>query len=201
MEAKELFHADGKTAGIHYCTKCRRVAMTKELAESCCKPNKCQMCGNDSEGHWLVCEPCRKAKEVAKEAELFEKAEKVTEYAGFVFAESIGFNDGYFETVDELLGYLYDEETEAENWPEYCWATEGSPPDIYTIEDIIEHALEEMHEGFNGDQFTGCEQLSRALKKFAKQNSGLLTYTPNYKVAVLLPTKARYEAEHNLGTK
>lgn len=38
MNATELFHSDGKTAGVWYCAECRVVHKDQPGAEQCCKP-------------------------------------------------------------------------------------------------------------------------------------------------------------------
>jgi len=56
-----LFLADGMSAGVWYCPKCKRVGNDLEMVEQCCEPIICSVegCENTCKKHWTVCEECR----------------------------------------------------------------------------------------------------------------------------------------------
>lgn len=51
---RELFHDDGRSAGVWYCDNCRCVAKTLDGAEACCV---CRRCGRVEE-HITICRAC-----------------------------------------------------------------------------------------------------------------------------------------------
>ena len=105
--AIELYHADGKSAGVYYCEKCRRVSQKKEHAEKCCKPTKCRYCGKDSGGKdCLACPACERKNEAIREAARFEKAN------GWVCHETIvGMLERYrIRPAEKLIASLREDE-------------------------------------------------------------------------------------------
>src|SRR6185369_10937636 len=111
MNSTELFHKDGRSTGIFFCGQCRIVHRTEGGAVECCAPRKCSECGKEVDRYWTVCESCRNERDARAERERFEKANKLTDWDGWV---SLG--DRYFESVDELLEYC---ESEGIAEPEY----------------------------------------------------------------------------------
>ena len=187
MNATELFHKDGKATGVFYCTSCRIVSRTQEQAEECCKPRKCSNCKCElpKETYYTGCSDCRVKREAAKEKERFERAEKVSakEWGGWVYLEDVGDNNGYFDSVGELLAHFEEEGLEL---PDYCYVAEPKQwvqAEVYQITQSIEG---DAPEDFDFRSLAGLKELKEALEKFNEANANELIWWPNYKKAVLL---------------
>ena len=178
MNATELFHADGRTAGVYYCAQCRHVHREKQLAEECCKPHICE-CGAECAKHWCICDECRSKKDIARELARFEKAEKVTEWSGPV-CEPQG--DRYARNIDELLELLEEDAT-----PEYVWTCSARPVCQLDYDKIIEHATEDAYEEFESDSLDGDVELMAALDAFNAANREHVCWETDYTKALVLP--------------
>lgn len=177
MNATELFHADGKSAGIWYCAKCRVVARSREDAEQCCQPRKCE-CGSEVERGWICCNECRRKKDVARERERFEKAEKLTEWDGWVFCGGIG-SDGFSESLEDFYDNWADEHDGGGELPEYVWACK---------ENHLVHA-DIAIENFDLNELDGLPELKAAINTFVGLNKDKISYEPDYTKAVLTSKK------------
>jgi hypothetical protein len=188
MNAIELFHQDGKSAKVFYCSGCRVVAKTQEEAERCCQPVKCNLCGREvGETYWTRCEACRNKAEADAERQRFEKAEKVTSYDGPFFSESIsGYQDGFFTNISELFDYCADEEIAV---PEYVWASHPFPIVDADVDSIISHIGESL-EDFDSKTLNGLDDLKNAITAFNEANRDLVSYEPDYSKAVLIQAPA-----------
>jgi hypothetical protein len=176
VDAKELFLEDGKPTGIFFCSQCRIVSRDKEFADKCCVPDKCRICGEDvPEKHWSVHRSCR-------EKEIFDKSEKLTSWDGWVCADGIGHNDGYFESVEELKEYCEDEEIELPEYVHPCIEVSFEGVDL---ERAIERVTEEMFEDA-WDHLKGLSELEEAVKVFNEKNKELVTYIEDPKRVILL---------------
>lgn len=121
------------------------------------------------------------------EAERFERAEKIAaaDYNGWVIC-----GDDYYPSVSEYLDYIesenYDlgEEDEKVLPEEYVWACAGTPCCQINLDHIIENATDEAHEDYNGPM--GVKELQKAVDEFNKLNEDDLSYTPDYKKAIIL---------------
>ena len=60
------------------CSKCGTAYQSREYAEKCCMPKKCDDCGCEipHNSYYVVCDSCRSKREAAKEKERFNKAIK-----------------------------------------------------------------------------------------------------------------------------
>jgi hypothetical protein len=192
MNATELYHKDETSAGIWYCGQCRIVHKEMAQAEQCCRPYTCRTCGKEAPKYYTICMECQTSAMLIKEAERFEKAEKLTEWDGPVQTDAVGWNDGFFASLDDLLEYLADwEDNHEEPKPTYAWACDSRPTCALDVGRIIDDATQEAHEDFNTDSLKGVEELRAAIDRFNEANKGITTWTPNYKKVVLLtPTPA-----------
>jgi hypothetical protein len=192
MKPIPLFHEDGKTAGIFYCSQCRIVARTREAAEQCCAPAKCSACGAEAKQYYTKCEACLSADRIKREADRFEKAEKVESWDGPVYCDSIGWNEGYFRDLGELEDWIADQyEEDGIAIPPYAWACNSIPFCQVDIDRIIENATQEAFEDWDGET-EGYAELKAAIEKFNEANKALVSWKPNYKLAVvLLPTDSQ----------
>lgn len=195
MNAKELFHQDGKSAGVFYCGECRNVAKSQELAEECCAPYKCQYCGCDvpRKNFRTACPDCIASNDEKKERERFESAEKLTEWDGPVFCESASYNEGFFPSLAELYDYFgceanFDEDG-SEALPPYAWACNVIQFVSYDVGSIKESL--EGYEDWEGDT-DGDNELQAALDAWAERNAKVVRWEPDYKRAVLLDQSILY---------
>ena len=180
LNAVELFHQDGRPANVFYCGKCRTVSTGRNHAEQCCQNYLCTKCGGETGGRaWLVCEPCRRAQDEAREAQRFEQAEKVTEWSGPVYV-----NDHYYRNLEEYFDYANEEGWDAR----YVWTCDEVHFVKACISDITGNMEGEAYEDWDPETLNGLEDLKAALDKFNEANVGQVSWTPNYNRALLLPT-------------
>lgn len=187
MNAQELYLQSGKATGVFYCESCRVVHTSKVFADDCCVLRKCA-CGTVvPRPYRLLCDSCETAKLEARERAIFEKAEKVTEWDGPVQCDSIGHNDGFFESVEALLDYCAGVDEEV---PEYAWACEKSSFVSVTVDDIVSVVEGDAYEDFTSDDLSGLPELETALNKFNEDNKDLFVFqNVSPAKAVLLPRK------------
>lgn len=186
MNAIELYHQDGKSTGVFYCTQCRCVKRTKEEADKCCEPTKCQYCGKESgRQHYLACESCDRANQAKKEADRFEKAEKKTEWGGWVYLEGTG-RDGYSESLSDFWDNWESDHDEGDEKPAYVWACKKNHFAVADVSDITERIADNGYEDFDADDLNGLEELKAAIEKFNEANKDVVSYEPDYGVAILL---------------
>ena len=179
MNAIELYHKDGRATGVFYC-------------EKCCAPYKCKECGVELGRYRLVCDGCSRKQQEERERQRFEKAEKVTEWTGWVFCDGLGYNEGFFDSVSDLVEWCEDEGCEV---PKYAWTCTPSyfaQLSIgWVLEQITEHG--DAYEGFDPQTLEGVPELGAAIDRFNELNKGVCSYYPNYKVAVVLDQKGAHE--------
>lgn len=62
------------------CSKCGAAFISKEYAEKCCMPKKCDDCGCEipHNSYYSVCDSCRAKREATREKEKFDKAKHYT---------------------------------------------------------------------------------------------------------------------------
>lgn len=114
------------------------------------------------------------------------RPERYPDWDGWVYCESLQrHNEGYFESIDELVDYCLDLENDEDDfeWPEWCFACEESPPPHIDMSDIIERFIDEGYEGIE-DRIQGEDELRKALDAFWEANKHLVTYYPDYTIAV-----------------
>ena len=187
MNATELYTKEARPTGVFFCEKCNRVGLDKASAERCCVPHRCKTCGKEEK--MLECNECFTKREREKEAQRFEKAEKVSEWEGWVYSDGLGYKNGYFESVEDLEDYLEDQPSYSR--PEYVWTCEQQSfvsADAETIYEQIEND-ERAYEDFERGSLNGTDELEAALKAFTEANTGIVSYTPDYSKALLLPER------------
>lgn len=203
MNAIELFHADGKPAGIYHCEKCRIVKRTKDEADQCCAPVKCAICGAENVRQYHCnCDACDEKKRVESEAERFAKAEKVTEWNGAIYSEGHGWNEGYFANLEDLEDWLACEEDEdgsQPDRPEYVWTCDDKRFCQLDYDHIIENATQEAYEDWDAGNISGEKELKAAIEVFNEANKEHVSWEPNLKRALLLPPLAGRAAGAGVG--
>jgi hypothetical protein len=188
MNATELFHQDGRTAGVFYCGECRHVARTREQADGCCAPYKCTRCGVDvpRKNFRTVCPPCEEAKRQEKEAARFAAAEKVTEWDGWIYSEGHGHSDGYFRDPSELREWIEEDSDEGAEMPAYVWTCTEESFARTSMDQITDPISENAYEDFDCDSLEGIDALQSAIDAFNEANKRIVSYLPNYKRALIL---------------
>jgi hypothetical protein len=178
VNAIELHHADGRTAGVWYCEKCKCVSATKFAADECCLPRKCA-CGKECEPGWAICEECRESARLIREAQRFEKAEKLTEWDGHLFID--GFGSEYFDDIDAIVCDW--ECGDGDTPPAYAYACKKTPMVDRDSSDVVECI--EGYEDWDGE-LNGVEELEEAIQKFNKANADKYLLEPDYSKVILL---------------
>jgi len=203
MNALELFHQDGRSAGVHYCAECRHVSKTKEIADACCLPLSCTRCGVDvpRKNFRTVCHPCEEIKQAEREATRFAAAEKVTDWDGWIYCDSPqGNNDGYYRDVGDLEDYIACETPDAETLatmdeeeragllvlPPYVWTCDPEQFASVSFHALMERINDNSYDEFDIDTLRGMDELEAACKAFNTLNAGTCSWGPNYKRALLL---------------
>jgi hypothetical protein len=193
MEAKELFHHDGKPTGIFHCAKCRVVYRDKEGADKCCLPAICK-CGTEIEDkYYLICRACRDKQQAIKELERLNKAEVVQDHEGWIYSDGYGSRDGYFEDIYDLIEYLEDNEIPENQWPEWVYVCTEELPCRLDVDDVCQTWIDNGYEDID-DSIQGKKELQEALNKFWEQNKQLVSYTPDYSKKIAVPKKQEVPA-------
>ncbi len=164
------------TTEAYICGQCGAKSFNKDLAEQCCKNYNCRVCGVELDRYRTICGLC-------SEKSRFEKAQKIpaAEYTGWVYWEGHGYNEGFFESLAELIDYCdYGERGEREGernkipLPEYVWACKVMTFKL-DADRIIEDAYEEAHEGA-ADNLKMVDELEAFCKEFNEANKDNVTY-------------------------
>lgn len=191
MNAENLHLKDGTPTRAWYCSTCHIVYQTQNAAEACCRPAVCESCGQemDKPKSWHKCDKCRDAAfesgRVAKESERFAAAKKVTAFDGWVYCEYIdNHNDGFFESLEQLIDFCQDEE---EIMPDYCWSCNAVSFVNLDISNALEDIEQNGYEDFDASDCKGLDTLQAAVKVFNEANRNTVKYEPNYDLAVMLP--------------
>lgn len=191
MQAKELFHAEGKSAGVWYCSKCKIVKKTEAEAESCCKPRLCRDCGCElPSDRWNVnCSKCSDAWYAKQRQDRLEKAKLVdpSDEIMFMVEELCGHNDGWFTYINEIIDYCFDEDPQ---WlPEFAFCSKFEQRQI-DLGDILERISEDGYEDM-GENFSGVEELQAAIDRFNELNKEQMkVYNVDYTRKVRIPWPA-----------
>lgn len=184
MNATELYHQDGRPSGVWFCGECRGVSAAKEQADKCCEIPRCPDCGKAVDRkYWLRCTDCERVNEAKKEAARFEKAEQRTEWDGWVYREGTG-REGFHESISDFL----------EDWecrddatkPAYVWACKKVHFAAANISDITERIADNAYEDFSTDDLHGLDDLEAAIARFNEANKDVVSYEPDYGIAILL---------------
>ena len=193
MEAQELFLKEGKSAGVWFCSSCRRVDYSQEYAEACCKPKNCEYCGEEvKEKYYEACSSCISRRQTEKEEKTLAEAE-VVEYKGepvFTYHVS-GLQDGFFYDMGSLLEYCYDDEIEP---PEKVFICDEESFTGINVENAVEAAVSEMYEDAY-DDIEGWDILQKANEEFIDANVGMKSWNPVYTKVAMVPKENALETE------
>jgi len=109
MDGYELISPKtGKPCGVFACGVCNLVTHA-DLVEKCCKP--CD-CGKPSRNRFeCKCSGCVNIEYAERRRKDLEKAELVEWDGSMIFSEEVsGYRDGWFDSPDDLLDYIADDE-------------------------------------------------------------------------------------------
>ena len=183
-EAIELYKADGKTAGIFYCSECRVVYRTEDEAKWCHGERLCACGEKITQGYYQrTCGACDtkafREKEAAKEAERFEKARKIkeSEYTG----EHVMCGDSFYDSVEDSIDQFLEGQE-----PEYVWACKEHGIPKVDLEDITSNMLDNMWDDADTSDLNGLEEMEAALDAFNKANESIQMWEPDYSTAILV---------------
>ena len=170
---------DGTEVSIWACGKCGYVRNGEENAKNCCT---CSTCGKElKHGAFGDCDDCRRRKWAEREAERIDKAEKLETWDGWVFYDgAANGNDGYFESLDDLIDWLEGEGIKPENWPEYVFCCKVVPFPAVDLDDIVDRIMDELPEGYEREHLVGLDLLEEAINDFNESNKHLISYKPDY---------------------
>ena len=156
------------------CTDCAKVYWTEESAEVCCAPKFCEACGVEVPQYRILCYACADKRR-------YERAEKITEWDGWVFAEGLGYMDGYFRDIGELIEYCEDDEIDI---PEWVFACKPKRHEL-DIDTALEYMTEDAYEDAYGD-LRQVDELREFVREWNKAQD-IISYYPDYSRVVILP--------------
>lgn len=159
------------------CGVCKFTYLDRKLAEECCAQKFCEDCGKELRPRWHsnICEPCRIER-------LFTKAKKLTpeQWDGWVQKDGYGYNEGYFESVDDLLECCKDEGIEPPDWVFCCGSIDHKLDADNILDDMLVDAYEDAREALVDE-----EELYQFIEAWnAKQK--VATYYLDYTKVVVL---------------
>lgn len=195
MNAVYLHLPDGTATKWSMCSECHTVDApgNYDLSEKCCT---CYDCGKplpkderapyaDGKGKSLYHRECERKRRMARDADILEEAELITDYAGPVYLGGVGrgsFGDDFFSDVNELSEHLDFHDGERPLFA-HCCTQRGLNIDL---DSILEGVTEEMYEDCH-DDLNGLEELRAAVEAFNKANESIQAWDPDYKRKVAIP--------------
>lgn len=196
MNAYYLNKPDGTQTQVSVCGVCGLTAAgfgNYGVSQRCCT---CLHCGealseDERRSRSLYHPACEAQRNAEFEAKRLEDAELLTDYAGPVYCESAGrgsFGDGYFADAIELAENLDMQDSEDPTpRPAFAFCCEEIQFRGLDIASILENEAEEMFEDAI-EHFKGTEELEAAIKTFNEANNSLVSWTPDYKRKVSVPS-------------
>jgi hypothetical protein len=156
-----------------------------QSATACCD-SKCEDCGATPSKGWIVCNACRAKREAKKEADAFEKAEKIAlaDYDGaYLYIEGAP-HDGYVDP-DELEDVVRDMVADGRSPPTYAWST--SPK--HATFDLDDSLRNDIHDNHHEDAYDWVDQhlVAAAQLLIDAAIKDVVSYMDNRKIVVLLP--------------
>jgi hypothetical protein len=155
-------------------------------------PYVCSLCGKPCKQFHTICESCVSARRVAGEQERFEKAVKLTQWAGWVYVEGLGVQDGFFRNIDELEEHCMDD---GKDLPSYAWTCSSKPLVRVDADDILDDIFTDAQEDLERYRIEGLKEFREAVEAFNEANKILLAYEPDFTRCVLLEGKREVETE------
>lgn len=197
MHAVQLNRADtGQLINRWFCSKCGKLAVDQDVAERCCC---CRLCekeiGKDDfygDTQFPEHKTCRAELDRQRELQRFEKAEKLEQWTGPVYASGLGYSDGYFDFVDSLQDWCADEEDKLPDYVWCCTTDKCCPTADHLYEMITERVIENGWDEMETDDINGTDELYEALKVFVAANEKLVCWNIDTSRALLLKPAAKH---------
>ena len=121
--------------------------------------------------------------EAKKEEVAFLKAAKVTQWEGWIYCEGMDHNDGFFDSVSDLLEFCEDEGISP---PKYAWTCSSRSFVTIDLDDILQRIEEDGFEDYEASDAKGLAELKLAIEAFNLANESTVIYEPNYSTAVII---------------
>ena len=112
-------------------------------------------------------------------------AKKKKEWDGWVYLEGTG-RDGYSESLSDFWDNWESDHEEGDEKPAYVWACKKNHFAVADVSDITERIADNGYEDFDVDTLDGLDELKAAIEKFNDANKEVVSYEPDYGVAILL---------------
>jgi hypothetical protein len=128
----------------------------------------------------LHCQAC-------KERSRFERAEKLDTYDGWISADGYGHNEGYFESVAELLEWC---EVEGVAPPEYAYTCKEIKWPGIDIDAVLKNELKEYYENAI-DALVADQELRTFVADWNKKQC-IISYYPDWKRVVLVKSHLKH---------
>lgn len=204
MNPIELFLPNGEPSGVFACEKCRSVNNSKMLVTRCCNW-KCDECGKDVIRGLTKCSECTEIAYKKRMLARLDAAEEVSAWESWVYSEHFqGYNDGWFESIDNLIEYVsdigLDESTELPEFV-FCSTTVIRKVDFGHA---IERACEDGYEDMGSSVFRLEKETQEAIDRFNKANEAALTvFDVDYKrkVRVIWPESIKAESRRRIDSE
>jgi len=163
---------NAKTETMYRCSICNKVSSDKGVADRCCQPYNCQVCGKELKPFHTLCDSC-----FTKDR--YEKANRIkySDYKIECFYDQ-GY-DKYFKDREEMEEYY--ELQDNPDIPNWTYACEEIPFQV-NIYSAIESAEENMYEDF--DDIVDQKELEDFVKEWNEKQTAK-AYYPDYKNIVL----------------
>jgi hypothetical protein len=131
------------------------VAQAKTMADACCLPVGCSLCGDACSKPYTKCEGCMREGERQRLARVFDNATKCADFTGAIYDP---YGERFYASVDDML--------DDEELPPYVHPCHEETPRL-DLKQILEDAEEqlELEEGFEV-QWVAEGDLARAVKAF-----------------------------------
>jgi len=166
----------------YQCGKCHKVYVDENMANNCCEPYHCNVCGKETPRYVLVCEQCREKRE-------YNKAQKMTlqEWEEKFPNHMIYYNDKFYGDIYEMLD---DIDFDYNEFPAYCWGT-----DEVAMEVDPDNVLEGIVEN------TSCEDLDFSDEAYKEFKNIISYWNDKYRqhyymqsdIIVLIPEELKKE--------
>jgi hypothetical protein len=104
---------------------------------------------------------------------------------GWVYLDGTG-RDGYSESVEDFWENWENDADESAEKPKYVWACQENHFAVADVSDITERIADNGYEDFDSETLDGLDELKAAIEKFNEANKDVVSYEPDYGIAILL---------------
>ena len=199
MNPIELFHEDGKSAGVYYCSKCKKITDKGnfQIIENCCKPYMCKYCSilvdSEIEGKYRTAHRvCQEKADYDKEQDIINKAEKLEDWEGYLW-----YDERVFVSMEDLTDYMDCQFSEEEDWPEFVFVAipleQRKMNSGHIVDDFLEDSYETAYIYIDPDS---VKNLQIAIDKFYQDHAHIICYIEDISRVVRIPKNKEDEADN-----